>query len=133
MTLTEQVAALLDSLGVGVYDPGGTTGTIYLVQLPEAPDVAMAVARYAGPDGDQDVDDVSVQVRVRGTTADTRIGEQLAQQVYEALHGLTDVTLAGGAHASLIYARQSGPTLSGRDTNGRDEWTINVQATIDRA
>ncbi|GAA1994381.1 hypothetical protein GCM10009799_20610 [Nocardiopsis rhodophaea] len=135
MTLTEEVAQLLDELGVGDYRADGTPGgTIYLTALPDSPDACMAVARYGGTEADsrEPYDEVSVQVRARGTATDVRTGEALAQSAYDALHGLGYRTLPGGTWLQLAVCTGSGPAYIGRDASGRDEWTVNLHAEVMR-
>lgn len=134
MTVTEQIAQLLADLGCGTYTPVGTGGDIYLHALPQTPDVALAVALYPGPEADSLLayDDVRVQVRARGTTADSRISEQRTQAVYDALVGETQRTLADGSWLTLCTPVQSGPIYMGRDESGRHEHSVNLALQIHR-
>lgn len=135
MTLLEEVAALLDELGVGTYHADGTAGgTIYLAALPSAPDRAIAVARYGAGESDSRLgyDEVNLQIRTRGTRTDARTAEQDAQSVYDALHGLGERTLPGGTWLQLAVAGQGGPIYIGRDEAGRHEYTVNVRAELRR-
>lgn len=135
MTVTEEVAALLAELGVGDYRADGSPdGTIYLTALPSAPDAALAVARYGGPEADSRLpyDEVSLQVRARGSAEDARTGERLAQRAYDALHGCGHRTLPGGTWLQLAVCTGGGPAPIGRDGNGRHEWVVNVRAEVER-
>jgi hypothetical protein len=134
-TVTEDVAQLLEDLGLGDYRADGSVGgTIYLTHLPDAPDECMAVARYGGATSDSRLpyDNVNVQVRVRGNTTDVRTGERTAQDVYDALHGLGPRPLASGAELLLAVANQGGPVYMGRDENRRHEWAVNINCEIRR-
>jgi hypothetical protein len=136
VTLTEEVAALLSELGAGVYHSDGSPGgTIYLTALPPAPDVCVAVARYGGT-GEADsrlpFDEVAVQVRARGTATDARTGEQLAQAVYDALHGCGYRRMPGGTWLQLAICQGGGPAYIGRDETGRHEWVVNVRLEVER-
>lgn len=136
MTLTEEIAQLLHNLGLGVYKADGTAGgTIYLTRLPQTPDIAIAVARYAGPEADAKLpyDEPRIQIRTRGSKTDTRIGETKAQQIYDALHGMSSRTLPGGTWLLQVVAVQSGPVYMGVDGNGRDEWVVNVRTEIENS
>ncbi|TQN26091.1 hypothetical protein FHX37_4629 [Haloactinospora alba] len=137
MTLTEEVANLLVSLDVGTYHADGTPGgTIYLTALPPRPDVALAVALYGGGSEASVLhpyDEPRVQVRTRGTAEDVRTGERLAQDAYDALHGLGMRTMPGGTWLQLAVGLQSGPAYMGRDDSGRHEWTVNVRIEVQRS
>lgn len=128
MTLLEEVARLLDQLGLGTYAEDGS-GDICLVTLPDEPDEALAVARYAGGESDSKLghDSVNIQVRVRGLRNDATAGEARAQAVYDALHGLSSRTLPGGTWCSLVVCTQGGPVYLSRDQNGRHEWAVNAR------
>lgn len=133
MTLLEEVARLLAELGLGTYKPDASDGTIYLLQLPQSPDVAMAVTFYAGGQGDAGLqyDTPRCQIRCRGTKNDKTQGYALAKSVYDALHGLSRRTLPGGTWMLQCLGVQSGPAGMGIDNNGRDEWTVNVEFEVD--
>ncbi|GGM76902.1 hypothetical protein GCM10012275_54490 [Longimycelium tulufanense] len=134
MTLSEEFAYLLAQLGLGEYRVDGSVGgNIYLAALPQSPDVALAVALYGGSESDSKLgyDEPRVQVRVRGTT-DPRIGEQRAQDVYDALHGLAERWLAGGTLLLSCIGVQAGPIPMGRDGNGRFEYSVNFRAELRR-
>lgn len=135
MTLLEEFAALLDELDVGTYHADGTAGgTVFLAALPTSPDRAIAVARYGAGESDSRLgyDEVNLQFRARGSSADARTAEQDAQSVYDALHGLGERTLPGGTWLQLAVAGQGGPIYIGRDQNGRHEYTVNVRAEVRR-
>ncbi|MEC3977904.1 minor capsid protein [Amycolatopsis sp. H20-H5] len=135
MSLTGDLARLLAELGLGTYTPGASGGSIYLSTLPQVPDTCTAVARYAGPESDTRLpyDELNVQVRCRGAVPDAEGVEDRAQAVYDALHGLGDRRLAGGAVLQLAVGNQSGPVFIGRDTNGRPEWTVNFRMELRRS
>jgi hypothetical protein len=134
VTLTEEFAQLLHDLGLGTYKADGTAGgTIYLTNLPQAPDAALAVARYGLGESDSllHYDEPGIQVRIRSEAADVRNGESTAQAVWDALHGLGNRLLTGGTWLQLAVAQQGSPTYMGRDGNGRHEWVVNVRAEIE--
>jgi hypothetical protein len=136
VTLTEEVCALLDELGVGTYAPDGPGGIIYGTALPDAPDVALAVARYDGgaeADSLGPWDEPRWQIRVRGAAGDSRTGEALAQAVYDVLHGLGYRYLTpGGTWLQLAICLNGGPGYIGRDQTGRHEWVVNVRTEVRR-
>lgn len=135
MTFIEEIAALLDELGLGSYNADGSVGgTIFLLSLPPAPDVAIAVAPYQSNEASirVAVDEPRFQIRCRGTSTDARIPGQLAQNIYDALHGMTSRALPGGTHVALIAGTQSTPIYIGRDKNSRFEYTVNFRAAVGR-
>lgn len=136
MTLLEEVAQLLHDLTLGVYKADGTAGgTIFVAVLPQAPDAAIAVARYALGESDSKLgyDEVGIQVRVRDLAANAALAEQKAQDVYDRLHGLGNRTLAGGTWLQLAVGQGAGPNYMGRDTNGRHEHVVNLRVEFARA
>jgi hypothetical protein len=134
MTLLEELAALVEQLGLGTHRADVPGGTIFYPRLPAAPDRCLAIALYGGPPSDPRLphDAPSVQIRVRGEAADSRIAENDAQQVYDRLHGLEGVTLAGGTWLQHLVGVNSGPVYIGPDENNRDEYTVNFRCEISR-
>ncbi|MCP2261084.1 hypothetical protein LX15_004804 [Streptoalloteichus tenebrarius] len=133
MTLLEQLAHLLHDLGLGVYRADGRPGgDVFLAVLPQAPDSAVAVARYGGGEADSLLgwDEPRIQVRVRGPARDARVAEARAQAVYDALHGLGPRALVGGTWLQLVVGVTSGPAYIGRDQAGRHEYTVNLRLEI---
>jgi hypothetical protein len=131
----EAIAHLLDELGLGVYTPDAVGGTVYVPDLPDAPDLAMAVRGYAGPQGNTKFgwDSPAFQIMVRGASGDFRPGGDLAQNVYLELHGLGRRTLADGTHLLLCTGTQSSPVALARDQNGRPRWALNFRAETERS
>lgn len=134
MTITEQIARLLDELGLGSYGAdgtGGLEGSIYHNALPADPDRAMAVARYPGAESDSfnPWDEINVQVRCRGPAGEDT-AEADAQAVYDHLHGLGMRLLPGGTWLQLAVGNQAGPIFVGRDANERPEWTVNFRMEL---
>lgn len=134
-TITEEFAQLLHNLGIGVYDPTGPTGDIFLTSAPDTPNSAIAIARYGGQEADSLLgwDSPSVQVRIRGDNVDPRIAENRAQQVYDALQGLASRHLPFGTWLLLCVGTNSGPAYMGRDLKGRYEFVCNFRIEIRNA
>lgn len=135
MTLSEEIAQLLADLNLGDYRADGTLGgTIVLGALPQSPDLLLGVNIYGLGESDtvNAQDEQGWQIRVRGPSADVRVAEQKAFDVYSALHGLGRRTLAGGTWLQLAVGVNGGPIAAGRDVNGRPEWIVNLRADIDR-
>lgn len=135
MTFIEEIAALLDELNLGTYNADGSVGgNISLLALPPTPDIAIAIAPYQNVEASirVAVDEPRFQIRCRGTSTDARIPGQLAQNIYDALHGMTSRRLPGGTWLALIAATQSTPIYIGRDKNSRFEYTVNFRAALGR-
>lgn len=132
MTLLEEFAYLAAELGLGTYTPDAPGGTIYTVLLPPDPDTCIAIARSGGAESlvTDDFDQPSIQIRIRGSAADTRTAEHLAERVYKAFHGLGPRTLAGGSTLILAVCTQSGPVYIGPDQLGRHEYTVNMRCEL---
>lgn len=133
MTLGEEIAVLLDQLDVGTFHADGSPGgTIFLARLPDKPDTAIAIARYAGTESDSKLpfDQAYVQVMCRGPATDTRTAETTAQAAYDALHGLGMLTLAGGTWLQLAIGTEGGPIYIGIDELARGLWATNFRLDI---
>lgn len=130
------LARLLASRSVGTYRetgaylPGETGIIIGLV--PQSPDRVICLIPYPLTDDPTLSNSVmGLQVRSRAAGRDVRDAFDLADAVFDQLHGLGDIDLAPGVRLH-IAERQSGVPL-GEDSNGRAEWSDNYQLTLDRA
>ncbi|MFC7641442.1 minor capsid protein [Streptosporangium lutulentum] len=105
----------------GIYTPEQTA--ITLGGLPTAPDLAIAIAAYglgqAGDDIEQTDSSVLVQFRVRGGGSDPRVADDLADAVFNAVHGLSEYRLSTGVFVLLAERRIITPHT--RDGSGRVE------------
>lgn len=130
--LEEEIAQFLDALGLANYQPSDVTGDTFLNRLPDQPDLALAVARYGGTESDAHLgyDEPSIQVRVRGPNTDPRVAAAKAQEIYNALHGITDRTMPAGTWLSSCIGSQGGPIYIGPDQLGRHEYTVNFRMHI---
>jgi hypothetical protein len=126
----DAIATWLDRQGLITYRPEGTDGDTFLDGMPSSPDQAVSLTLYGDgePDPENTDDQVSLQVRVRGT-ANRRPSYQRAWAIYSALHGATDIPLADGTWLTLAVAKQV-PTSMGIDGNGRHEHTTNYRITV---
>ncbi|HET8641464.1 MAG TPA: minor capsid protein [Pseudonocardiaceae bacterium] len=138
MTVSEEVAHLLDGLGLGDYRPDSVGGDIYTGTMPDGdgiPDECAAIALYAGGAGDAGLgfDTPRVQLRFRGAP---NVGapsvEQRAQRAYDAMVGLRSRPLPGGTWLSLCTPVQSGPVYLGKDQRERHEYVINLELMLCR-
>lgn len=128
--LAEEFALYLESLGLVTYDPTGITGDTFLEVMPPSPDEVVVLTEYAGrvPDVRLPYDSPGLQVRVRGTR-DPRTGREKISAIYDALHGLSGVTLPNGTKLVACLAKAS-PHPMGRDANGRHEYTLSFDLEI---
>lgn len=135
--LAERIAAA----GIAQWNPAGvyaatlTTPVITQRALPDRPDRAIAITAYNDTDTDDaGLSDVTalVQFRTRGTT-DPRSVDDLADAVFDDLHGAWGLTLGTGpaaVHTSLIRRRSA--ALLGPDKHGRHERTDNYYVIASR-
>jgi Bacteriophage minor capsid protein len=123
------VAERLAAAGVGVWRPAGPAYTddetaIVVGSLPQQPSTVVALAAYAVTASAALNDTtIGVQARIRGVSGgDQRPAADLADAVFEALHGLRQQTIGGiwVAQITLQSSAQLGP-----DQQGRDERTDN--------
>lgn len=126
-TLLEEFQQLPAVLGLAL-GPG------FVARMPTAPDRCFVVARYGGPESSLALpyDEPSIQYRLRGPATDVRVAEADAELLYDALHGLGEITLPGGTWLQLAVGVQSGPIFIGQDANGRCEYTVNLRCDISR-
>lgn len=135
--ITAAFLRYLNAQGLVVF---GTTGTnAFLEELPDQPDVA--VAAYARPggadtDGGHGYDEPAVQFLVRGGTGTgkARPGYNKAKAIRDALHGLSQITLAPGTPDEVYLiqclATTSEPTNIGDDNSDRPRWSITVRCEV---
>ncbi|QIS13588.1 minor capsid protein [Nocardia arthritidis] len=133
MTLLEEVAKLLQELGLGVYEPVGNRD-VFLYALPPTPDAALVLTRAAGRESDAHLpyDEPVVQIGVRGPKTGAPDSEARAQAIYDALHGLGERALAGGTRLVLAVGTDGGPVYQTRDGDGRDQWIVNMRMELYR-
>lgn len=138
--VTVGLAEYIADAGLAEWDPenpyaDGATGLFYR-WLPPGPDRAVVLTPYAVAD-DADLADVvlGVQVRTRGAVGDAGAPDDLADALYELLHGARRVVL-GPAEVVLIW-RQSfaafGPDRAGADTADRWERVDNYRLQTARS
>lgn len=95
------MAQLLDATDVADWSPNGVypadARAIFLKVIPQAPDTAISLTTYPVTSGAYLSDSVTgLQVRCRTGGQDPRPVDDLADAIFDQLHGLHDVTLASG-------------------------------------
>ena len=127
--ITAELAQYIHDQGYGVWDPTGPNGNIFVENMPDTADNAIALISSGGspPDVGGLVSRPTIQVLVRGNrSADETF--TLAAAILAQLHGHHDTRLVvGGTRIMLCRARQSEPIFLGRDANGRFDYSINFQ------
>jgi hypothetical protein len=119
------IAVAFNAASIGTWNTTGIytaaqTG-IVLGNIPQAPDRIIALMTYAVSDSPNLSDSViGVQIRCRWAGADPRPVDDLADLIFNLLHGKTALALGTGATAVTVVQclRQSAATL-GQDSNGR--------------
>lgn len=124
--LLSGLGQLLEDAGAGDWSPEGiytaAQTAITLGGLPSSPDLAISLATYglgqAGEDVEQTDSSVLVQFRMRGGP-DPRVADDLADAVFNAIHGLSEHRLSTGVMVLLAQRRIIAP--HSRDGSGRVE------------
>ncbi len=130
--IAENLAKYLDNLDIVDYRPNTVGGNTFINQMPDQPDLAVALFDYPGPAPDikHPYDYPNVQVRVRGGL-DPRPALALLDSIYDALHDLHRVELPGSIWLVWCRSMQSGPMPLGPDATGkRLEFTMNFNGHI---
>lgn len=132
--IAEAVAQYLSAqVGGLTYDPTGTTGNIFVGDMPSDPALAVMVKGTGGEENDTRLgyDTPTVQVLTRGGDPfDRTSGYAEAAAISAALHGLTSTALPDGTWVVLCRATQSVPSDIGTDENGRQEWSQNFTLEV---
>lgn len=132
------IAQRLKAANVGDYsttavlDPAKPAITVAV--MPEAPDRAVVLTPYPGPEPDTR-DGTSyprLQARVRAGDPLTALALDAAVfAVLQAVPGMFPITLPGGEwELQDCYSLQSDPQPMGQDANGRTEYVRNYQLTV---
>lgn len=127
------VAQHLAASGVAVWKPSGTYTSVevgIVLGVPtQSPPSLVALAIYRNTDHPALSDSVvGLQVRVRGSDADPRKADDLADAVFNALQGLR-ATVNG---IRISYAKRDSTFPLGIDGSGRQERTDNYSLTVHR-
>lgn len=97
MGMLEDLAAFLDSEGVGVYSPSGSeVRNIFIGSMPTSPDSVIVLHQY--PRGSRDFFDdrsAGLHIEIRGAARDYSGPETLSESVALALHGIKNTDIGG--------------------------------------
>lgn len=127
------IGQLLDTAGVGKWLTAGTYAAddvaLTIDQLPSGHAQAVAMALYPVEDSAGTDSIVGVQFWVRGKPKDRLSSKNIADSLFDALHGIESTTIAG---IPIIRVwRQSGANL-GPDENDRQELSENYYVQLTR-
>lgn len=130
------LAAYLHAAAIGTYKASGayaaTDTAIVLGDIPQDPDNVITLGAY-GVSDDVSLSDsvIGVQVRCRAAGADPCPADDMADGIFDLLHGATNLTLAGGVRLVQCLLH-SGPASLGQDANGRWSCVQNFYCTVHR-
>jgi hypothetical protein len=130
--IADLVAQELHARELVDYRPDAAGGDCFLDDLPSVPAAAVGVYGRGGLPADAGLgyDEPSVQVVVRGASADPRPPHARARAIYDALHGLHHHALPGGTFLVSCAADQSDPVRIGPDTDGRHQYGLNFTLDV---
>lgn len=125
--IAEYLGSVVPSLA---YSETGNA-SIFVDDLPTAPDVAVGVYAQPGPEADSKLpyDSPGVQILIR-CGSDPRPGLTLWQTIYSELHALRNYTLPDGTYLVSALAEQAGPVRMGADASGRQVYGLNLRTEI---
>lgn len=128
--LEKEIAIYLDNLEILEFDETGLTGNTFINTLPSQPDELIGIYLKGGTEPDiwNNYRSPGVQFIVRGTE-DPRWANQKAEEIYEALNGLSSIQL-GVFYLVGCFGEQSSAIHIGQDGNGRHEFSINFQLEV---
>lgn len=130
--LAAELGQYLHDQNVGVKDDNGSTGTIFVDNMPDSPDEAIAIMTTSSGNSPfhQPYDYKNLQVLVRGTS-DPRVSESKAQTIYDLLQGFTNGRFVATTGAWVVICKaMNTPVNIGKDENGRVRYSVNFQLYI---
>lgn len=129
--LAVEIAQYLAAQGAGSFTPSGTSGNIFINNLPETTGEAIGIYPSGGLAGDgTDNYYPTVQILVRGTTSGASAWAT-AMKIFDALQYFRSQPLVtGGEHIVICNAAQAAPTAVGRDEKRRVLYSLNFQFMI---
>jgi hypothetical protein len=133
MDILTAYARKLDTDGLVTFDPAGAAGDCFVAVLPDAPDEAVALFLYGGPEthAGHPYDEPRIQAQVRGTT-DPRTAHTRAQAIYDRYHGFSGLVDDGAVAIDVIdcLGVQSGPVYLRADQTGRHLYVVNLRLEL---
>ena len=122
------LAQYLDNQEVLTFDATGVSGDTFINVLPSSPDEAVGIFSQGGsaPSPKFVEQFTDIQFLVRGGP-DPRTSEDLAQSIFNYLHGLTQENLPDGSYLLQARAMQGKPIHVGRDDSGRHKFSVNFR------
>ena len=130
--MLEALASRLQSASVAV--PGTN---LFIGILPESPDLCVALYEYAGSpplevmrNNAETLERPSIQVIVRASRNDYPAARTLIKNVRDTLTAITDETINGVRF--LRVNQNSAINAVGSDENDRPEFTLSLQAVVER-
>ena len=129
--LLDEIAEYLQFKNLGVFDPIGNTGDIFIFTMPSSPDNIIALYGRGGSaaDGKLGYDPLSVEIIVRGIYAIPT--QQKAQNIYNVLQGFHNNNfIEDGTWIVSCIGDQSGPNFISKDENKRYEFSLNFTVEI---
>ncbi len=131
MNLPRAFALYLASESLVSYSETVPGGNCFLGSMPDQPDIAVMLHPTGGFTSSTKAgyDERTIQVMVRGTRNPV-VGNDLAEAIYDALHGLRGMTLPDGTYLVRCEGIQTGPISLGEDAKGRHEYTLNFLAQV---
>lgn len=124
-----EVAQYLAAQGLVTY--GGSSGDVAIAHIHSTAPAELVVLTPTGgrqSDSGLPYDTVTFQVRVR--SAQIQTANDRLQAIYDALHGLSDMTMPGGTYTVSVLGIQAGPVYMGTDSSTRHEFVCNFEADI---
>lgn len=136
--LLEDLATFLGTKGYGVYDPTGSTSTIFVQSIPDTPDTLIALWQYPGRfDPTAWTFDSTTpqwelprfQVTARGAPYDAETPLATIESIIRLFVAITDTSIAGN-HYFRITPTQSGVYCEpvNYDKNGRRLFRASFEA-----
>ena len=129
--ILSEIAEYLQDMSLGLFDPVGISGNIFIFTIPDKPDTAIALYSRGGSAADTKLgyDPLSIEIIVRGKNAIPT--NELAQNIYNTLHGFHNNSfIKDGVWVISCIGDQAGPNYIQKDENKRFEFSLNFTIEI---
>lgn len=117
MSFLEDIAAQLNTAGVGVYPGTGSTRTIYISEMSSEPDAVIVLYARPGRAKEMRLALEYPELHVETRAATYSAAQTKAEAIDGALHGQHDVALSG--HQYLIIRALGVPAFLEKDARNR--------------